>query len=295
MGGGAPSETTSTVTQSNLPEYAAPYYNYMMKAGINQAKRPYQPYKRPRLAEQNASTLQGLSQADRFGSSGLGFLPQAQGVASDLSQYQAGNFDAAARDQYMSPYMDAVTDHSKRMAVQDAMQNQMYNDTEAAASGAFGGSRAALMKAVNENGLMDRLTGITVQGRQGAFENAQQQFERDRNAGFQSAGIRGNAANQLAEFQGMQDNMQLQRIQSLLGAGQAREDYNQQKLDLAYQDFINQRDAPRQNLQFLSSLLQGVPISANSNTMTSTPTNPVAGALGTMTGLQALYALGRSG
>ena len=157
---------------------------------------------------------------------------------------------------------------------------------------------------------MDRLTGITVQGRQAAFENAQEQFERDRAARAQSETFRQGAqkmnldalnlgqgsASQMAEMQKMNDQMRLQRIQSLLGVGQAKQDFKQKKLDMAYDDFINQRDARRQNLQFYSSLLQGVPVSANQNVVTKDNSgNPLNGIAGSLTGLQALYALSKQG
>ena len=56
----------------------------------------------------------------------------------------------------------------------------------------------------------------------------------------------------------------LERVRTLAGTGEAQRARDTQSLDLAYGDFINQRDYPRQNLQFLGSLLRGVPITASS-------------------------------
>ena len=174
----------------------------------------------------------------------------------------------------------------------------------------------------------------SIEGHQSAFENAQQQFERDRGAwmnaqranqdaalqaalsnqgqsleaqqlGEQSrqfgvnTGLQGLEAAQrgsamLADLQNQQDNMMLERIKAQLGIGQTNEDYLQQQLDMAYNDFVNQRDADRMNLQFLSSLLQGVPISPNQEVTTSESTNPLAGGIGTLMGMQALYGLGQN-
>jgi hypothetical protein len=89
--------------------------------------------------------------------------------------------------------------------------------------------------------------------------------------------------------------MLLDRIRSQLAVGQTGEDYRQQQLDVGYNDFVNQRDSNRQNLQFLSSILRGVPIAANSDVQTTTPTNPLAGIMGSATGLNALYNLGKQG
>lgn len=406
-------------------------------------------------------------------------------------------FTADVRDQYMSPYMDAVIQTAQQNAAEAYQIEETMRNLDAAASGAFGGSRYAVQQQMGRNDMLDRISDIFVQGRQSAFENAQGQFERDesrrltadqanqaadlraqelseqsrqfgyrtseefyrdaarmgleaalanqradldtqfqeeegrrlgaqleysasrdtaanqtsasiasaqnstqasiasmqarlaaaqanqmadlrrqemaesskqfgysqdlsaeiaagqqglslaqsnqgalldaqrlgessRQFGFtgdislenlrsdaarqameadranQAAGLEalnariagGNlmqtASNNLTGAQSAVDSAMQDRIRAMLGAGQAREDIQQQYLDTAYDDFINQRDVERQNLQFLSSLLQGVPVSANQNVVTTQPTNPLQGLLGSATGLQALYQLGQS-
>ena len=49
-GGGAPSETTSNVTQTNLPAYAEPFVTDIMQRGQAQSYRPYTPYGNQRIA-----------------------------------------------------------------------------------------------------------------------------------------------------------------------------------------------------------------------------------------------------
>ena len=119
MAGGG-SHTTSTVHQSNLPEYARPYYDYLMQQGVSESKRPYQPYQGQRIADMDPSTISGLNSAQKFGQSGMGDLPYAQQMAKNIgakafgmsgykSGFQAGQFDQAQAAKYMSPYMDDVT------------------------------------------------------------------------------------------------------------------------------------------------------------------------------------------
>ena len=378
MGGG---EQHSTVTQSNLPEYAEPYYKALMDRTQEESTRPYQPYEGQRLTGQSGATQTGLGMASGYAGSdpnmsgainmageagqramGVGdyvpgtvasgyqsssFDPGTFGYGSNgLNEADVAMFDVAARDQYMSPYMDAVSDYAKQQAVKAAQEEAVYRNSQAATSGAFGGSRAAVQQQIANNALQDRLVGIDVEGRQAAFENAQQQFERDRAARFgadvqnqntaltmaqanqraaleaqqlgddsrraagqmdlsaqeinernklsaNELGLQGYlAALQSAQTQGAlgqaEDDMMLNRIRTQLGVGQAEEDYRQQELDQAYNDFVNQRDAERQNLQFLSSILRGVPISANQDVTTTQPTNPLAGLLGTAMGTQTL-------
>ena len=52
MGGSAaPTNTTSTVTQSNLPEYAAPYYQEILTRASQESNRPYERFEGQRTAE----------------------------------------------------------------------------------------------------------------------------------------------------------------------------------------------------------------------------------------------------
>jgi len=358
-GGG---DQQSRVYQSSLPEYAKPYYTSLMERGANESYRPYQPYLGQRIAGMSPETAGGLSMASDYANSGTGYLPYAQaGAAQSVGQGLGyGNYDPTAfyagavqegggplgysnvnegpqfnsgiAQLYMSPYMADVTALAKQDQAYNTLVEQTYRDSEAAKAGAFGGSRAAVQNQIALNDAQKRMMQLDVEGRQSAFENAQQQFERDRAAymnaqkanqdaalkaalsnqtqgleaqklGEQSrqfgvtSGLQGLEAAQrgttiLGQLQQQQDQMALDRIKAQLGVGQTTEDYTQQQLDQAYNDFVNQRDANRQNLQFLSSLLQGVPVSANQDVTTTTSTNPLAGAAGTLMGLQALYNLG---
>jgi hypothetical protein len=104
------------------------------------------------------------------------------------------------------------------------------------------------------------------------------------------------AAQQGKNLQNLQqstDQAVLDRIKAQLGVGQTQEEYSQAELDQQYNDFVNQRDSERQNLQFLSSLLQGVPVSANQDVTTTGSQNNLSGLLGSVGGLQALYQLGQ--
>lgn len=87
-------------------------------------------------------------------------------------------------DQYMSPYIRNVMDVQKREAVTDAQKSQLVEDLGKARQGTYGGSRALLAGMERERNLGQQLGDIEARGLQAAFENAQQQFERDRGAGM---------------------------------------------------------------------------------------------------------------
>jgi hypothetical protein len=113
--------------------------------------------------------------------------PQEYGAGTFAAdQVGTEKFGAAQRDEYMSPYMSAVTESAQRDAQEKALQEQMMLRAQQGTTGGFGGSRAAVQNMLAENAAQQRISDIGVQGRQAAFENAQQQFERDQGRGLQA-------------------------------------------------------------------------------------------------------------
>ena len=49
-GGSAPTQTTSTVTQNSLPEYARPWFENLLGRTAYESTRPYTPYPGQRMA-----------------------------------------------------------------------------------------------------------------------------------------------------------------------------------------------------------------------------------------------------
>ena len=60
-------------------------------------------------------------------------------------------------------------------------------------------------------------------------------------------------------------------------------------LDIAYEDFVRQRDFPREQLQFLSSVIRGVPVQPSTETTKLSTYNPVQQLLGTGISALGLY------
>ena len=94
-GGGT---TKSTVTQSNLPEYAKPYYQALMSRGMAESQQPYTAYDGQRLAGMSDATAAGLGMAGNFANSGTQNLDTASainnttaGAALGMANYQAGD------------------------------------------------------------------------------------------------------------------------------------------------------------------------------------------------------------
>jgi len=150
-------------------------------------------------AQQQAYDLQQpgqFGQATQLaGTAGLGSLAAGQYnpytfstqnvAAPNVTQYQMAAPDMFGQQQvqqYMSPYMQSVVDATKREAITDAQKTQLMTNLGAARQGTYGGARQLLAGTERERALGQNLSDIQSKGLQAAFENAQQQFERDRAA-----------------------------------------------------------------------------------------------------------------
>ena len=297
----APAE--QTVVQSNLPKYVKPYFERLLDRTEAESKREYEPYEGQRLAGDAQDTLDARQRARDIAGSGIAGLPQAQaattagiGRALQGMGYQAGQFDSDAAAQYMSPYMQQVVDVQKERAILDAQRQGAGRAAQAVQSGAFGGSRAAIQEGMAQEALGRQLAEIQASGQQQAFEQAQQQFERDRAAradaerlGLGAAELVGGQARGLADLGRLAREGDVEAARLLEQVGKDVTARDQAGLDLAYQDFVRQRDYPREQLQFLSSVLRGVPVQPSTETTSMQSYNPIQQLLGTGISALGLY------
>ena len=290
-----PQPTEQTVVQSNLPKYFEPYAVDMIKRAESESKREYTPYEGQRLADESTDLLTSRDRVRNIADSGIAGLDTAQsGVKAGMGRalqglgFQAGQFDSAAAQQYMSPYMQNVVDVQKAQALLDFDRGQAGRDAQAVQAGAFGGSRQAIAQGLASEDLQRRLGEIQATGQQRAFEQAQQQFERDRAAresaerlGITAGESLTSQAGQLAQLGDLARKGDVQAAELLEKIGKDQQARDQARLDLAYEDFVRQRDFPRESLTFLSSILRGVPVQPSTETVKFQQYNPIQEALGT--------------
>jgi hypothetical protein len=204
--------TTQNVvnTTSNIGAAQQPYYNNAMQRANALLTTQTPIYDRDRLEgfTQQQQNLQkevaGMKTPGQFGQA-TNFANQA-GVAAlnagnydptqfnaqqvqnqNLNMYQmdpAQQFGNEQAQQYMSPYVQNVLDVQKRKAQEDAQQSQLMQNLGAARQGTYGGSRQLLAGLTRERDLGRQMGDIQATGMQSAYENAQKQFESDRNAAY---------------------------------------------------------------------------------------------------------------
>ncbi len=83
-------------------------------------------------------------------------------------------------------------------------------------------------------------------------------------------------AQTLGQVGSQRQGLTLQQAQALERQGGLQQQQTQRELDLAYQDFLNQRDFERQNINFMSNILRGVPVQPSTVQSTYANPNPLA-------------------
>jgi len=294
-------QPTAKSTQTNeLPEYARPYFENIMSRAKTASEQSYQPYGEARLADFTGDTNQAFgitrnlaNQGTPGVNAGLGITQQAANAGFNAGNYQSNAIQQQAfgqqqADQYMSPYMTSVIDQQKNAALRDYNEGRASRDTQAINQGAFGGYRDAIQQGVAQRGLANRMNEIEAGGRQQAFTNAQQQYNADRQAsigaqtttenqrlaaaqyGLAGANLGLQAGAQMGSLNAQQQGLTLAQAQALNSQGAAQQDLQQRGLDIGYQNFVDQRDFDKNQISYLSNIMRGVPVQANTTTTQAT-------------------------
>ncbi len=315
-GGGAPPPSSQTVSNTSIPEYARPYVERMLGksealSDINQ--NPYQAYGGERIAQFSplqqqafanvaSQTVAGqLAPATQLaGASGLGSLGIAGQAAGAGQNYYNLATNPYAQAAFMSPYMQNAVNRQKFEAMRDYDIGLAKQRAQAVGAGAFGGSRQAIAESEANRNLQQQLQNIQAAGTQRAFEQGQQAQQFGANLGLQGLGaaLQGyGQAGQAAGTLGQLGQTQFGQEQAISAeqqkVGAIQQAQAQQNLDLAYQDFLKQRNYPYQQLAFMSDMLRGLPLSQTAQTMYTAPPN-LASQLGGL-GMAGLGIYGMSG
>lgn len=253
----------------------------------------------------NAATTAGNVATNLSGMSYSPTTFGSQYKAPDAYKSVGANFDSTQAQQYMNPYLQMSLNPQLDEARRQSQITQMGNNTKLTGAGAFGGSRQAIMDAETQRNLGTNLANITGQGYNTAFGQAQNQFNADQQRKIQEAqfgasqgmtaaqlaaqyGLSGEQATEAskqfganygldaqkaalaaAQAQGQLGNTQnqatLANLNAQLAGGAAQRGIESEGVAADLNEFNAQRDYPQQQVKFLNSLIQGLPISTVAN------------------------------
>ena len=147
------------------------------------------------------------------------------------------------------------------------------------------------MAAERERNANQMVGDILGRGYQSAFDSAQRQQQFLGGLGMQGLGQAGSASQLLGNLGTAEQQANLARLgyqQQIAAQPQALE---QQKYDMAYQDFLRQRDYPKEQLGFYSNIIRGLPQQMGSTQLTYQQAPSLASQLVGLGG--AAYSLGK--
>ena len=268
-GGASALPAIGGTSSSTLSDWAGPYVTTMLGQAQAVANQPYQTYQGPLTAgpsdiqNQLFSGIGGLTLPQNYGASmsnAGAYAPpntnvptQVQSVSQaangtqnttpNLNNFGASGDQNSLINQYMNPYLQASLTPQLNMLRQQAQTNEQNDLGKLTSQGAYGGSRQAVLQGMDQNALLANQANVIGQGYNTAYNNALGQFNTEQQQG-----------NQLAN--------------TMNTIGQTQQGINQAGVTADYNEFLNQRNYPMQQLQFEQSMLQGLPTS----TVTNTPT-----------------------
>ena len=230
-----------TGKESSLSNYVGPYVTEMLGKGQALANEGYNAYMGPLTA--GASDLQ--TQAFE----GLGSLA----LPSDdmgVGGYQPQQFTGDIAQQYMNPYLQASLDPQIAAARRQSEIDRVNNASRMTKAGSFGGSRQAVLDAENQRALQSNLAGITGQGYADAYAQALGQFNTEQDRGM-------TAQDKINQY-GMTG------IGALADMGGVQRGIEGEGITADRLQFEEERDFPYKQVQYMQSLLQGLPLASQS-------------------------------
>lgn len=256
-------------TESSLSTWAGPYVTEMLGRGAALADMPYEAYMGPLTA--------GASNLQQEAFQGLAGLT----VPDDMGAYTPGSFtDEGVMDQYINPYIQGVLDPQLEELRRQAEISRVNQAGKLTRAGAFGGSRQQLADSELTRAMLDKMSMATGQAYADAFERGRDQFNVEQKMGQQ--------AQEYANRYG------LEALAAQLGAGNVQRGIEQEGVMADRLQFEDERDYPYRQVQYMQSLLQGLPLQAQSYSYTQPSTySNISGGAGAL--LKLLEDLGFGG
>jgi hypothetical protein len=236
--------------------YDEMYGNALNKAGLAGAGRvaSLSP-----MQTQLGTDLQSMALPGQYGTG-------TTAVQSGINTLQ-GLTDPSQTQAFMSPYIQNVMDVNKQEAMRDAQKQLVGANLASSRQGTYGGARNALMQSEADRNLQTKMGSIQATGMQNAFEDARKS-QLAQAAGYGQLGSTMGALG-TAQQAGQMD------IYKAQGAyGDLQRNVQQQQLDAQYGDLMSRLNQPLTNVETMSNLARGIPLTQTAGTQTTTTPPP---------------------
>ena len=281
-----PPSATNLGFESNLSGYVGPYVTEMLGRGRAAASQPYQEYRGPLTAgesdlQQQAYTgIAGLT--DPGSTMGGTYSPASftanletpmtitdpLGIPNEAGVMPTTQINTVA-GQYMNPYIQQALVPQIDELRRQAEISRMENAQRLTGAGAFGGTRQAIMDAELDRNLLRSVSDLGAREYASAYDRAVDQYNRE----VEAQRLAQDFANQYGF-----DVFDAQRA-----AGEERRGILGEGIKADYGQFIEERDFPLKQTQFMQSLLQELPLETQQQMYA--PPDPTSSGIATAGGI----------
>lgn len=229
-----------TGTESSLSSWAGPYVGQMLAKGKALAETPYETYTGPLTAGESSLQTKAFS-----GLAGLTLPTTAQ------TTYTPGSFTTpGTATNYMSPYLTGALQPQIDELNRQAEIDRVKNASRMTSAGSYGGGRQAIMESELLRNKYDKLNAITGKGYQDAFTAAQNQFNEEQD--------------RLRQTTENTRTYGLDALKAQQTAGETQRAIDSEGILADYNQFKQENEYPFKMVQYMQSLLQGLPLATQS-------------------------------
>lgn len=230
----------------------------------------------PFAKQELADLSQGQKQAILNAFSGVGafqpFLQQgSQAVQQGIMGAQGADYTPTSYQDFMDPYMEDVIAKTQADIADKGRQQQNQAQASAVGSGAFGGSRQAVLQGQIAADTMDQQARTGAQLRSQGFAQAQSAAQQAAAQQLRQAQLSGQLGVSQAGLGQLGQQMGVQDINTLLGIGGLQQGQAQKQLDVDRANLLAEQALPYQQVGFMSDIFRGVPALQSTYSTTSTP------------------------
>jgi|TARA_R100000479_G_scaffold169105_1_gene110596 hypothetical protein len=247
--------SSKAITGTDIPEWVSEAGKRLFQQATGLASSEFPAYQGQRIAsyddgskltpeEMQAQELLGRDTYQQY-------FQQAADIAGERPTTEQLLGTPETMDEYLKTYQAAVDPAVEELERQFDRQRNL-NKAQAVSRGAFGGSRAEIEDVLGTSELARQTANIRKQaGAEGLLAERAARAEAER--------IRLQQQKQAQDLPVLIQNLEQQQAQGLITAGQAQRILDQQALDLAYADYLEQRQYPREMINYALGVLKGVP------------------------------------
>jgi hypothetical protein len=253
-----PVESTQ-ISTTEIPKYIAEPTADIIGEAMDVGREAYVPYTGARLAGLTAEEQAAMAQAQ-----GMKGISALRGTEAFEAAKAAGAPALAGIPAYMTDYQKKVADiAAQQMQDQSAIQQQNIA-AKAVGAGGLDSSRFAILEAERQKNLTTGIGDLYTKAQAAAYGQALKASQQDLAQGLRSGmgmGVTGTQAQMMEQAD----------IAQQMGMGGLERGLGQTGLDIAYTDFLGERDYPKEQLGFVSNIIRGAPFGQKTTSVGQIP------------------------